>query len=176
MGFYPIVSIINTLCTLYFKNKNYNYNYNKENYIFSLFIILILTSSIEYINGHLFILALILIFNCINYDTKEKKLESSNVYFTNGTTISFFSAVALVGIILLSNNIFTRLLIIFFITSIYFIFQYIKDNTNHNNKYDLIEEYQHYYLLGTSITTIILLWAEYEKKPNIKYIKLFCRK
>jgi hypothetical protein len=173
MGFYPIISIINTLHTLYFKNKNYNYN--KENYIFSLFIILVLTSSIEYINGHLFILALILIFNCINYDTKKKKLENSNVYFTNGTTISFFSAVALVGIILLSNNIFTRLLIIFFITSIYFIFQYIKDNTN-NNKYDLIEEYQHYYLVGTIITAIILLWAEYEKKPNIKYIKLFCRK
>ena len=52
----------------------------------------------------------------------------------------------------------------------------MKNNTTNKNTIALINEYQHYYLVGTILPIMVLMWAQYEKTPDIKYIKLFCRK
>ena len=49
----------------------------------------------------------------------------------------------------------------------------MKNNTTNKNTIALINEYQHYYLVGTILPIMVLMWAQYEKTPDIKYIKLF---
>jgi hypothetical protein len=59
MGFSPIVSLINTLYLLYYREPVYK----KLNYIFSLFVIFGLTSFIEFNTGYILFLS---VFNNFN--------------------------------------------------------------------------------------------------------------
>lgn len=172
MGFSPIISLINTLYLLYYRKPVYN----KLNYILSLFVILGLTSFIEFTTGHIFVLFVILTQVYIEYNKANKKINNEIDFFEEGNKISFFiGCSSIVGILLVENTIIKICLLAARI-GIYFIFKYMKNNTTDKNKIDLINEYQHYYLVGTILPIMVLMWGQYEKAPDIKYIKLFYRR
>ncbi len=172
MGFAPIVSLWNTVYVLY----NRRPGFNKLNYIFSLLVILGLTSFIEFTTGHIFVLLIILIENYIEANKVGQNLDKTKDCCIEGNKIIFLIATALISSILSVENIKIKILLILIIIGIYFIFQYLKNNTTNKENIALTEEYQHYYLVGTILSVLILLWSEYEKVPNIRYIKLYCRK
>ena len=166
MSYAPIVSLINTFYLLY--------NRKPDNLVV-LLIILCLTSFIEFTTGHLFVLFVIVMENYIQDIKKERKLDKTNDCCIQGNKISFFIAAAVICGIVFIKNIKIKFVLFIVILIIYLMFDYIRNNTT-PAMVPLIEEYQHYYLLGTVLPVLVLLWAEHEKTPNVKYIKLFCRK
>ena len=166
MGFSPIISLINTFYLLYYRKPVYN----KLNYVFSLFVIFGLTSFIEFTTGHIFVLFVILTEVYIEADRAERQTDNTPDCCVEGNKISFLIACALISGILLVESTIIKICLLAIRIGIYFIFQYMKNNTTNKNTIALINEYQHYYLVGTILPIMVLMWAQYEKKPDIKYI------
>jgi hypothetical protein len=117
-----------------------------------------ITSFIEFTQGHMFILLMLLINKNLNLD------DINSIYFMLG--------IFLISILSLIKKLSTKVLVCLFLGMIYFLIDHINLELNEPRKVKLKKSY----LTGVSLTTLLFLWIEFEKQPKLKYVKLFYRK
>ena len=164
----PILSLANII---YIKLRNFPYikqKFNECPYVISSFLLLILllTSFIEYNFGHFFIILVIFLQNILRTDTDIQILER----------IAFFLGFALLCAILLVKSTSTKILIGIFGLCIYLFIDLIILSSDTQKRKQQFLKIKKTYFISIMIASLLFLWTETEKSPEIKYVKLFRKK
>jgi hypothetical protein len=182
----PILSFLNTFyLTLPMLDKdkkeihiNINYDFvNKNlNNILIICLILILSIIIELEMGKLFVLLIFFINilmdnNLINTNLKNKNFKE---YLDN--KLFYFLGVFLIIQIYLRESKYIKGFLIFLMISVIITLTILEYKTKNPNEIIKYKNNIQNFLISSLITILVLSWAQYGKEPNVKYIKLFCRK
>jgi O-antigen ligase len=137
--------------------------------IISLITILILSIIIEYNLGHYFILLIILMcYIILDGDNKTKQNLDDKIF----SVMIFLFGVFIVTGVYVSKKDITKWLFVIIGLCILFGINYLVLVTSKLKLKVLLKNG----ILGALIPSLVLLWCENERKPLIKYVKLFYRK
>jgi hypothetical protein len=168
--FLPIISVINTgYLTYIHKDEVYKTKPTVSelvSIILTVLAILSLSLFIEYGMGKLFQLFIIILGLCL-IDSRTQQFQDRLYYFMGvALTIALY--------IMQSNLI--RVFIVLIIITIIVSLEVIKEIIKNDEKKIKLTNNLKTFLMGTLLTSLVLIWGEYGKEPNVKYIKLFMRK
>ncbi len=143
--------------------------------ILLLVTILILSIIVEYNLGHYFILLLILVGAIIlDGDNKDKNKQNLDDKLFN-IIIFLFGAFIVTSCYVAKKDITKWLFIILGLCILFGVNYLVLVTSNPSNKLKLKKLIKNG-ILGVLIPSLVLLWCENERKPLIKYVKLFYRK
>ena len=155
-----------------------------------LFTILIFSAIIEYNLGHYFILLLMLMVNIIqsgdfNNDCLKNIVKDNIVKDNIGITsiddklfmyVMFLFGSFIVTSCYMSKKTIICALFIIFGLCILFSINYLVLVTSDPSKKSNLQKMMKNMILGVIIPVLVLSWCENERKPLVKYVKLFYRK
>lgn len=158
------------------KQEFYNSDSIPIKLILLLITILILSIIIEYNLGHYFILLLILVGSIIlDSDSKDIKNKQNLDDKLFNIIIFLFGAFIIISCYVSKKDITKLVFIILGLCILFGINYLVLVTSNSSNKLKLKRLVKNC-ILGALIPGLVLLWCENERKPLIKYVKLFYRK
>jgi hypothetical protein len=141
-----------------------------------LLTILILSSIIEFNIGHYFILLLFLVMSII-LDGESKDIKNKQTLDDKLLTYTLFlCGTFIVTSCYLSKKDMVKILFIIFGLCILFSINYLVLVTSDPSKKYKLKKMIKNCIIGAIVPGLMLLWCEYERKPLVKYVKLFYRK
>jgi hypothetical protein len=181
----PYVSVVSLILIKYhnfkeIKDEICNNNTFPVKMVLILFTILIFSALIEYNLGHYFILLLMLMVNIIqsgdfNNDC-QKNIVKNNIDDKLFMYVMFLFGSFIVTSCYMSKKTIICALFIIFGLCILFSINYLVLVTSDPSKKSNLQKMMKNMFLGIITPTLVLAWCENERKPLVKYVKLFYRK
>ncbi len=138
--------------------------------------IFLLSSIIEYNLGHYFILLLLLVQSIIIDGYIKDIKNKTNIYDKLYVFVMFLFGSFIITSSYLSKNYIISCLLIILGLGVFFGINYLVLVTSDTTTKIKLKNMTNNIVLGALVPILILSWCDYERKPLIKYVKLFYRK